>query len=708
MVQVGNQWRLTFQLDVGRGVNGTVLGADGDTRTFVFAFFGGNTLISFTPAMVTGTITGCSMGGSSLGPLPAPYNCQSSVLYMDPGYYGIPPCAATPFACIQSTAQCGSVGVETNNFTMFFDCIPDSMRAFGIEGSGNPLGGCYPDLDMLLDFTNINVPIVCPGRQAVAADSSCQGYLPDVQLLGQGVCPQAGYTQTPAIGSLIGGVGDSVLVYVHQMGLPPSSATCSLYVRVVDMTGPMMQCPVTQTFFVNSSCHYTIPDFSSMLVMADNCDPSPVVTGQTPASGTVLANSTTVQMIAIDNAGNQSTCAFAVTAADTIGPVMTCPGPQQLYLNANCFASLFNYTSLAFAQDNCSSSVQLTQSPPVGTAFQGNGVSTVTIIGTDNSNNTSSCTFQVTRVDTITPTITCPGPQTIALNANCEAILADLTLNATVVDNCPSNIQLNQSPVAGTMIAGPSTVQVTLSATDTGNNTATCTVAMTYIAGQLTDTIMASSLTACQGDTVSLEVVAGLGSYAWSTGSTNHAIDVNTTGWYWCDVNLSSNCGGRDSVYIDFLPSPQPILTVTGNMICANTFTTYQWYRDSMLLAGETNMCINDTVSGAYYCVVTDANGCTGSSAITTFVGIEGEASNSYSIFPIPTQDILHINFAQPIVKPGLILVYDMAGRVVYQQAFDRLKKEHSISVEGLAKGDYLLEVRTSTFSGMRKVMKLD
>jgi hypothetical protein len=30
--------------------------------------------------------------------------------------------------------------------------MPDSLRLFGIEGAGNPVAGCYPNNDMLIDF----------------------------------------------------------------------------------------------------------------------------------------------------------------------------------------------------------------------------------------------------------------------------------------------------------------------------------------------------------------------------------------------------------------------------------------------------------------------------------------------------------------------------------------------------------------------------
>jgi len=72
---------------------------------------------------------------------------------------------------------------------------------------------------------------------------------------------------------------------------------------------------------------------------------------------------------------------------------------------------------------------------PSGSTFPV-GTTTNTFVATDESGNTSTCSFDVTVIDTIAPTIACPGDQTQERDSNCEAILDDFTSLATASDNC--------------------------------------------------------------------------------------------------------------------------------------------------------------------------------------------------------------------------------------------------------------------------------
>ncbi|MFZ6053552.1 HYR domain-containing protein, partial [Halocola ammonii] len=75
--------------------------------------------------------------------------------------------------------------------------------------------------------------------------------------------------------------------------------------------------------------------------------------------------------------------------------------------------------------------------------------------------------------DTIDPVITCPGDQTASADANCEFTMADYTGLGTATDNCDAAPVITQSPLAGDIVSGTTTV--TLTVTDASGNTATCT-----------------------------------------------------------------------------------------------------------------------------------------------------------------------------------------------------------------------------------------
>ncbi|HRI26987.1 MAG TPA: HYR domain-containing protein [Chitinophagales bacterium] len=70
------------------------------------------------------------------------------------------------------------------------------------------------------------------------------------------------------------------------------------------------------------------------------------------------------------------------------------------------------------------------------------------------------------------PALTCPGTQTLILNASCAATLSSYSAQSSS-DNCSTSV-VTQSPVSGTPVSGVGSTIVTLTATDGAGNTATC------------------------------------------------------------------------------------------------------------------------------------------------------------------------------------------------------------------------------------------
>jgi hypothetical protein len=151
-------YTITTQLCVGAGITGAVRGADANTRDILFGFYSNDptfSITSFSPLSITGFST-CTMDGIITGAiLFDPFNVQDGVYYADPG---TAPCATRPYACINTTALCGNVAQQCTNFTFVTNVLPDSIRVFGVEGDGNPIAGCYPNPDMLINF-NALLPV---------------------------------------------------------------------------------------------------------------------------------------------------------------------------------------------------------------------------------------------------------------------------------------------------------------------------------------------------------------------------------------------------------------------------------------------------------------------------------------------------------------------------------------------------------------------
>jgi hypothetical protein len=97
-----------------------------------------------------------------------------------------------------------------------------------------------------------------------------------------------------------------------------------------------------------------------------------------------------------------------------------------------------------------------------------------------------TCSFTVTVNDTQPPTITCPANIFVAAQAHCPPTTSR-TVNFTVTasDNCPG-VTVVCSPASGSIFP-VGTTTVTCTATDTSNNTATCSFTVTVFTACLAD-----------------------------------------------------------------------------------------------------------------------------------------------------------------------------------------------------------------------------
>ncbi len=193
-------------------------------------------------------------------------------------------------------------------------------------------------------------------------------------------------------------------------------------VNTVDNTPPGIVCPATQTLALGANCSAILPNYTSLATTGDNCNVQGVT--QSPAAGTIVssAGDMMVTLTVTDINGLINSCTFMVNTVDNTPPGIVCPATQTLALGANCSAILPNYTSLATTGDNCN--VQgVTQSPAAGTIVSSAGDMMVTLTVTDINGLINSCTFMVNTVDNTPPGIVCPATQTLALGANCSAIL---------------------------------------------------------------------------------------------------------------------------------------------------------------------------------------------------------------------------------------------------------------------------------------------
>jgi ELWxxDGT repeat protein len=144
----------------------------------------------------------------------------------------------------------------------------------------------------------------------------------------------------------------------------------------------------------------------------------------------------------------------------------------------------------------------------------------------------------------------------------------------------------------------------------------------------------AGPLTFCEGKTVQLKAIAGAGyTYQWKRGGADiaganaSAFNASATGIYTAIVTNASGCVAT-SAGLTVIVKPMPLAAITpagpttfcsgkNLLLKANTGTnyTYQWVRGATVIPGAVQSNYTATLPGQYTVIVTNASGCSVTSA---------------------------------------------------------------------------------------------
>lgn len=132
-------------------------------------------------------------------------------------------------------------------------------------------------------------------------------------------------------------------------------------------------------------------------------------------------------------------------------------------------------------------------------------------------------------------------------------------------------------------------------------------------------------------------------------GATMPTYAAGTTGIYKCDIVVPGSClATTNDVSVSDMPLPNPIISQGGGMLYTGAFyTSYQWYKDNLPVAGATTYRTAHTGPGNYKVRVVDTNGCQSTSdryAVTggtTAVGVH--AASELQVYPNPTTGVVNV-----------------------------------------------------------------
>ena len=116
----------------------------------------------------------------------------------------------------------------------------------------------------------------------------------------------------------------------------------------------------------------------------------------------------------------------------------------------------------------------------------------------------------------------------------------------------------------------------------------------------------------------------------------------------------------------------------------------YQWYVNGQIMLGETNdtLLIPVDFGGTFTVSVMSANGCDTSNFIT-LQGSVDETQLNFSLYPNPTNAMLHVEFQKQLL--GNYVILDISGRTLTKEAVN--SNQLKIDCSNLSKGSYLLKI---------------
>jgi hypothetical protein len=163
--------------------------------------------------------------------------------------------------------------------------------------------------------------------------------------------------------------------------------------------------------------------------------------------------------------------------ADIVLPAISCPADVMVN-NAPGLCTAVATFAAPLVTDNCAgASATQTVGLPSGAVFPV-GTTTNTLVATDASGNTASCTFTVKVMDTEAPTMTCPASLSVSNSVGlCGAVVT--YASPAVADNCTgASVSVASGLASGANFPGGTTA-CTLMATDASGTTATCSFTVT-------------------------------------------------------------------------------------------------------------------------------------------------------------------------------------------------------------------------------------
>jgi hypothetical protein len=208
----------------------------------------------------------------------------------------------------------------------------------------------------------------------------------------------------------------------------------------------------------------------------------------------------------------------------------------------------------------------------------------------------------------------------------------------------------------------------------------------------------------CQGDSVSLWVLASAAAYEWSTGDLQSSIKVSQYGNYKVRVISEYGCtsewSDEVSIKINSIPD-KPSISVNSNELTSSSPVGNQWFLNKIEIKGATEQTYTIKETGNYSVQVSNENRCVSEMSDEVNVSFTSVHGIKYQVqvYPNPTTGLITIS-GLPYNETTNISVYNLLGEKVLEKSITGTST--SIDLTSQNKGVYFGRFGGDTENGIK------
>jgi hypothetical protein len=189
------------------------------------------------------------------------------------------------------------------------------------------------------------------------------------------------------------------------------------------------------------------------------------------------------------------------------------------------------------------------------------------------------------------------------------------------------------------------------------------------------------------------------------SGESGSTLTMTESGLYSVYVQNEFGCSSTSEPYLYCAPVEVFFNPSSYQLSVADTYDTYQWFYNGMLLQGAITYYLISPPNGVYAVQVTNSYGCVVTSdMITVNVGVEEIAlENQLNVYPNPVADVLNVQWKNTN-ESATLSIRDLSGRLVLSE---RVANGNAVlELSKLSSGNYILELQTEEGSLRKQVVK--